>query len=113
MMDDGPKGIVGVFARSDHPKGWGSPYGAHGYVVLFVRCEDEQELTFVTVQMAKGFVGKPANSYAAGNLTFWFGGSFDLLATVPDVTLDWAAEKFWCKGDNRFVGIYEAKDVLD
>lgn len=112
---------VGVFARADHPQGWGfvapgEEYGrAHGYVVLFVCCADMHELEMVAHRLARqDFVGKPGATYLTGALDpggrQWFGGRFDWIATVPDVHLD--RGPFMCRGDNRMVAVYDAPDVL-
>jgi hypothetical protein len=105
--------IVGVFSRADHPNGWGYQDGrAHGYVTLFVRCNDQHVLDDVAHRLAmtpfRGIDG--TNQYFAGHLGDWFGGRFDHIASVPDVDLPYGP--YQCRGDNRMVAVYEATDVL-
>lgn len=121
-----PTDTVGVFARADHPLGWGlagrpdeqghheQGHRAHGYVVLFVRCADEDELEIVRQRLfTKPFYGlADAGTYYGGNLREWFGGRFDLIAIAPAVDLPYATGRFQCRGDNRMVGVYEAAEVL-
>lgn len=103
---------VGVFARPDHPEGWGFGKTAHGYVVLFVRCRDDEELDSVTHRLSHApFYGiGDSHIYSEGALNKWFGGRFDRIATVPDVDLPYGP--FQCRGDNRMVAVYDANDVL-
>ena len=118
--------IVGVFARPDHPVGYGflrhgETYGqAHGYVVLFVRCADEEELEKTKQRLSIEAYSRPfygvepvqGHYYMYGWLGEWYGGRFDYLATVPD-GVEFHNMPFVSLGDNRFVGLYEAKDVLN
>jgi hypothetical protein len=115
--------IVGIFARADHPEGWGFPIRkpdgtiasgtAHGYVVIFVRCPDEDTLGHVVNRLVqRPFYGdERSDQYNAGNLHGWFGGRFDYIATCPDVAVPMGP--FACRGDNRMVAVYDAEDVLD
>jgi hypothetical protein len=114
-MPEGP--VVGVFARADHPHGWGfvtpgEHHGrAHGYVVLFVRCDDSAQLAQVAERLARqDFTGKPDTQYSRGGLSHWFGGRFELLATAPDVDVPYGP--FSCRGDHRMIAVYDAADVL-
>lgn len=109
--------IVGIFARADHPQGWGFARPgeggtAHGYVVLFVRCPDEDTLGRVVNRLGTlPFYGNEAAAqYGDGNLREWFGGRFDYIATCPDVAVPMGP--FVCRGDNRMIAVYDAEDVL-
>lgn len=135
--------MIAVFARANHPLGWGMPvppsqgnaggHGtAHGYVVLLVRCK-KQQIAAITARMndfRKRFEGIPKaedswGGYSEGQLGTWFGGQFELIAVLPGNVVEIAdfwygkekpptvrAQRFWCRGDNRFVGLFEADEVL-
>lgn len=114
----------GLFARSDHPLGWGGvgrdergASGAHGYVVLLVGPCNDDELAQVRERMLHGpFYGLPeSGQYMDGNLREWFGGRFDYLAVVDNPELPGPQEiwgRFRAIGDNRFVGIFAPDEVL-
>lgn len=122
--------MIAVFARADHPKGWGMPEGrAHGYVTLFVRCEDDTELEDVRERLRRypgwSGVGDDTDGYWHGRLDpgySWFGGQFDFVGSLPCETVELPhalergpggdADRFLCVGDNRFIGFYEAAEVL-
>lgn len=112
--------MIGVFARANHPEGWGYPPPesggpggtAHGYVVVLVQCSSDRVLEAVKTKLAMGFAGVPADSYSQGDLGKWFGGQFDYLYSTPSDELDLVGHPFSCRGDNRFVGIYGADEVL-
>lgn len=105
-----------IFARRDHPEGW----GRHGHVTLFVVCDGMLDGTAVVTRMQEGpfygfMGGEPGTGpYTDGYLGEWFGGNFDLIgSTAGDVLLTSIGRgRFYVMGDNRFVGIYEAQEVL-
>jgi hypothetical protein len=111
--------IVGIFARADHPMGWGQTQPgenigtAHGWVIVFVRCADEDTLGRVVNRLVmRPFYGNEAGvGYAQGNLLEWYGGRFDYIATCPDVAVPMGP--FVSRGDNRMIAVYDAEDVLD
>lgn len=122
-------GVTGVFARSDHPQGYGMVrqgeiYGrAHGYSVIYVRCADEAELAEVAKRLSlwnKPFHGLQVHGYGNGQMGEWYGGLFDLIAIIPGHALKIASwqskpdeeQRFRSLGDNRFTGIYTAEEVL-
>jgi hypothetical protein len=123
--------MIGIFSRADHPKGWGFADGrAHGYVTLFVRCRSRKQLLEVTKALSiwnKPFLGLQSDQYYAhGNLNEWFGGLFELTAIVPGNKIEHAMGSYYssgtvqtqegrwlCRGDNRFTGIYDAKEILN
>lgn len=107
--------ITGVFARANHPSGYGFPGGkAHGYSVISIRCEDEAELSEVKKYLQTNpFYGIEGKLYSSGNMMEWYGGFFDLIATTEsEIELYHSHERFVSFGDNRFAGIYEAADVF-
>ena len=107
--------MIGIYARANHPTGYGMADGeAHGYVVLLVRCQDRETVEAVSEKLARGFYGVKGETYSVGHLGKWYGGSFDHLATLPgDEVEDGGLEqRFRSIGDNRFVGVYEADEVL-
>lgn len=73
-----------IFARRDHPSGYGSAEGkAHGYSVIAVRCPTVEESLRV-VAVLEGVVpfegiDKEQKRYYEGWLGEWFGGYFDLI----------------------------------
>lgn len=88
---------------------------AHGYVVLMVRCANPVELANVTERLTRPFHGIDGKGYSDGKLTEWYGGRFDYLGCVygePSVAAYDARQRFVSKGDNRFVGVFEASEVL-
>jgi hypothetical protein len=128
--------IVGVFNRPDHPEGYGFPRvagfdefenryylakptaRAHGYVTLFVRCEDQEQLDAVARKLGReefhGIDLSDPPQYSAGWLGEWFGGRFDLVATVPDVKFpEGRNPDYNCMGDNRMVAVFNAEKVLE
>lgn len=133
--------MILLFARSDHPLGYGFPqavtdpdghplrlsnstvvYGpqatAHGYVVIAVICSPGPEAEAVVARMAKGFKGKPRGTYGEGYLGDWYGGRFDCVAVIEGGEYDitgWPPEydqKRRSIGDNRFFGVWHASEVL-
>ncbi len=120
--------MIAVYARSDHPPGYGYPPRegeaggrAHGYVVLLVTCEDQDELDRVTTRLANGWQGITAeqaqqHGYQGGQLSDWYGGKFDLVAQIIGPSEAWVGRgysgRFASLGDNRFVGKYKAAEVL-
>lgn len=123
--------MIGVFSRADHPKGYGFADGrAHGYVTLFVRCKSKKQLKEVTKALStwnKPFLGLQTDQYYAhGNLWEWFGGLFELTAIFPGNKIEHATgsyyitgtvqtikDRYMCRGDNRFTGIFEAEEILN
>ena len=130
--------VTGIFARADHPNGWGN---AHGYVVIAVECENLAQLAAVTSRLQRDpFYGRPlATSYPGGYLGDeghpWFAGRFDrILTTRGKVNVTPAGrfdrilttrgkvnvtpygnqmpDTFACIGDQRFAGVFSAADVL-
>lgn len=114
--------LVGIFTRADHPPGWGYPPRqdepggrAHGYVVLYVECHGQEELERVAAVLASGFDGLPVPQYSDGALSPnghpWFGGRFECVGKAP--AIDVGKYRFQCRGDNRMVAFYTAREVLD
>lgn len=119
--------MIALFARADHPEGWGFPKGrAHGYVVIAVHVPTEDELLRVERRLREQpFHGIEGNLYQEGNLREWYGGRFDLLATIPnadpyvpveDIEIRGAGgavveSRFRSFGDNRFFGVYDASEI--
>jgi hypothetical protein len=112
--------VTGIFARADHPNGWGN---AHGYVVIAVECENLAQLAAVTSRLQRDpFYGRPlATSYPGGYLGDeghpWFAGRFDrILTTRGKVNVtpygNQMPDTFACIGDQRFAGVFSAADVL-
>jgi hypothetical protein len=123
------RNVIGLFARADHPKGWGyqcdaQGYGkAHGYVVLLVACRDDDELALVEERLRdfrSPFHGRfESGPYSEGYLGEWFGGCFDLVAKLNAgehsiVVGPWQPEPrlIICKGDNRLIAQFTAEEVL-
>ena len=113
--------MIGVFARPDHPPGYGMPgregengLRAHGYIVVFVNCPDEQTLQRVRDKLRLDGLNEPfGHTYA------WYGGRMDLVGVVPEGSMTQVLPDPWfighkrvSLGDNRFTGIYEATEIL-
>ena len=113
--------IIGVFARRDHPAGYGFGERAHGYVVVLVECADVAELRRVEENLDRHY---QTPSRADG----WYSGPMDLVATVTaDGIAAISAVGHWdprsgryfglrpsrSLGDNRFVACYTAAEVLE
>jgi hypothetical protein len=129
-----------VFARADHPLGWGYPEiesydeelgsyilksangRAHGYSLLAVACANEDEREAVVSALGSGpFLGfQESNQYADGNLGEWFGGRFDYVGCIEAEHLSvhgpgsWYSptQQFFCFGDNRNFAVYQAQEIL-
>lgn len=129
--------LICLFARADHPPGWGYPKidsydqergayllsdpsaRAHGYSLVAVRCADDRQAGEVIGRMASGFHGLDGQGqYVHGHLGDWFGGSFDLVAKLRSESdidmrlIPGADSRFVTAGDNRFIGIFDAAEVL-
>jgi hypothetical protein len=105
--------LYGVFARADHPSGYGYPDGrAHGYVTLFVGCDDAEQLLEVAARLTRPFLGPPnVATYSEGRLGEWYGGTFQFIATVEQPRLC-GLGRFQSLGDNCYAGIFSAAEVL-
>ena len=113
--------VIGLFARADHPRGYGFGDGtAHGYSVLLVRCKDRKELELVKKRLEAPFYGiEGAHYYSDGAMGEWYGGRFELIALFPGnkvelrAFLDWKQTgRAFSVGDNRFYALFEASEVL-
>lgn len=112
--------MLAVFARPDHPKGYvmGQGHSAHGYIVVFVRCANEDELDAVTKLLTSYGQGLPE---PFGHTYQWYGGRMDRIAILPDTDTvqlwrDYSRADETTKlsrGDNRFIGVYNAGELLD
>lgn len=131
--------MIALFARANHPLGYG--YGpwvsngtgrAHGYVVVGVRCRNRTQLRAVVAHVRDAGLDLPDEGrriypasqpekpyqrtvWAEGVVRWYSGGpnDWDYLFMVPGNTVEWPAPNRYSRGDNRFVCVYEAKDVLD
>ena len=104
-----------LFARANHPNGYGYSDGrAHGYVVLAVKLDDPGQEEAVVRKMYEFYGINERSSYGSGYLWEWYGGSFELIARCEEIapSATWAG-RFWSIGDNRFFGVYTAKEVLE
>lgn len=104
--------MISVYARADHSWDIG-----HGYVVLLVRCKSTFVVEAVTAKLRAGFKGCPGATYAEGTLGDWYGGRFDYLLTLTGTEVEddfgaMGATLFQSRGDNRFIGLYDAEAVL-
>lgn len=119
--------VVGVFVRHSHPAGYGSTspwkgehgHRAHGYSVILVECETDDELAAVKQKLAWPGLPEPL-----GHKWDWYGGAMDHVATLegnpPDsevhVTMPFNEQgrgRRISVGDNRFVGVYKAAEILE
>lgn len=135
--------MIAVFARSNHPHGFGYtcpgdpivPYftlGAHGYSIVAVKCNSIKQRDKVVLHICReGFdlpdggrkiyvdEEKPKyRSIGTKGIMRWYSGGpgdWDYLFTVKGNALEWPSyytHDWQSRGDNRFVGIYDAKTVL-
>ena len=113
--------LIGVFCRPNHPKGYGYGETAHGYVTVLVVCDDHHQLRAVTEKLrGEGYPEPYGHPYP------WYGGRLDLVATFAAprpgdggfVLGHWVGLEQMsppCSqslGDNRFVAVELAKDIL-
>jgi hypothetical protein len=126
--------MIAVFARNEHPPGYGlAPWPsdqtpayahpvrrAHGYSVLLVEVADDEELKAVTDKLLLD--GLPEEK-ALNHPWPWYGGHFDHVATVhapdggarviyPTAKDSYVGDVRISKGDNRYVGVYKAAEIL-
>lgn len=107
-----------IFARDEHPKGYGLPDGrALGFVVLAVDCNSLEIEELVIHRLGTGWTGNYLDfGYSNGNLTDWYGGSFDCIGYCNNFgTLAHGGDikaRFISLGDNRFVGHYTADEII-
>lgn len=114
--------IFAVFCRPDHPEGYGQGKRAHGYSTIIVACSDEPQVAAVQQRLATEGLPEPL-----GHGYPWYGGRMDLVARLygPNIAVfaggSWveSQQRFWetertgvSLGDNRFVGFYDARDLL-
>lgn len=120
--------MIGVFLRHSHPAGsgyetiWAGEYGhrAHGYSLIYVECDTDEELAAVKAKLASEGLPEPL-----GHAWPWYGGQMDhvgtIKATYPDseaaVELPWKGYGDHLErvsvGDNRFVGVYDVSEILE
>lgn len=115
--------ITAVFARADHPHGWGfvdheGQGRAHGYVVLLVSCDTHVDVTNVERRLRHAFAGTDEKPLQYP----WYGGMFDLVAMVETpsppgyfaAVMDRAGRAMTWRsyGDNRAAAWYTANEVL-
>ena len=101
-----------IFARADHPEGWGFGKTAHGYVTIGILCSDEQE-----VNVVKEHVASHGIKLWGDHWDEWYGGTFDFLASFDVDEASYQAqhgvENRECSyGDNRYWGLYRAEQLL-
>lgn len=127
--------MIGVFARADHPKGYGicrghiSEYGhhqeaeAHGYVVVIVECKDMRELKDVmhVLQKREYADQKPLpgwDPWARGDA--WYAGPYEFL-WATDSPLGPTIDRYGnlidlgvkpSYGDNRALAFLSAEEIL-
>jgi hypothetical protein len=118
--------VIGVFARPNHPSGYGTggdTRTAHGYVVILVRCKDDGELAAVQKRLSTKGLGDehfgPANWWST-----WYGGQMDLVAMLPKADQAVVVNPGWgyyiprsditkaSIGDNRYVAVIDAGEIL-
>lgn len=122
-----------VFARPDHPSGYGfqgpseeSAPRAHGYVVVIVLFERDEELSEVQRLLQHPSGLRPPKQHVWDD---WYGGHLDLLLVVRDIgsierplvgqmrTDDPQLARIETPlglslGDNRFLGVYTASELV-
>lgn len=104
--------MIGVFARADHPEGYGLGKTAHGYSVILVKCHYADQLARVQKKlMTKGLPEPFGHTYP------WYGGRMDMIAVIAgsDATAEIEAgfdNRRKSFGDNRYCGIYDAHEIL-
>lgn len=133
--------IMAMFARADHPAGYGvlngtttrfqngetktdtsSVPGAHGYSVVVIKCRDINELFVVKEWFQYHHFDLPDNTSGklpVGRAAYqWYGGKFDFLGSI-DCDNEYIfnnngdMRSYNSYGDNRFFGIYRAEEVLE
>lgn len=134
--------VIGVFARANHPVGYGGFYGknyrgeddqtaAHGYVVVVVRCRDFDQLEAVRTVLGNQPLGAFDPSMGREYLVAfdpwgrgdkWYAGPYELVwaAKVADVDEVRGMYPHSCStvgdrpsyGDNRAMAYLDASEVL-
>ena len=104
--------MIGVFARADHPNGYGFADGrAHGFVIVLVEGTRE-EIYAVKDHLQTKPIAVPLDSPD----TTWYGGKFDLVSTIAGEVVSighWpTAQKWSSMGDNRAVMHCTAAEIL-
>lgn len=113
--------MIAVYSRANHPMGWGMPepvskgnaggHGkAHGYSILFIKCKSRKQIKQVSILLSTKGLPEPFNHPYQ-----WYGGIFEKIVTIPGNKVNdcWHGQKIQSRGDNRYVGIYDAEDLLD
>lgn len=100
-----------LFARADHPEGWGFDRRAHGYSIIAVECVSAEEEARVKDRLIRPFSGPDGDRQYA-----WYGGQFDYIGAVFGAegirnSSDRPLHKH-SYGDNRFFGLFMAEEVL-
>lgn len=113
-----------LFARADHPEGYGfsGTTRAHGYAVLVVSCETVADTEAVKRRCAEApvFLSREAtvSGFAGHHLIVdeWYGGRFDYIGAIAGTyALNRNGSMFGesSYGDNRYFGIVDANTVLN
>lgn len=115
--------MIAVFIRHTQPNYGNGEWSHHGYSVIFVRCANRNQVSAVRQKLAVEGLPEPfGHTYDQG----WYGsgkGAWDLVGLFPGNKLLGTGGGLWlpyrddqskCSvGDNRYVGVYEAKELLD
>ena len=106
--------MILLYARADHPSGYGMGDKAHGYSVLAITTQNWIETNAVKERMNKPFFNTSGDRTEADDE--WYGGDFDLIAVIEGGSriLDYDGHE-WMKrsyGDNRFFGVFRAAEIL-
>jgi hypothetical protein len=126
--------MVALFARTQHPHGWAEMLldgydersevftvknpitSAHGYSVLAIECDNEEQLAHLQQALQnKEFYGNPDTDYPHGHLGTWFGGHFAFLGTIDGENLHVQGPgtgHHHVQGDNQLFSIFQADEVL-
>lgn len=122
-VDPGQSSRVAVFARANHPEGWGGASGlAHGWSILLVTLDEDDQLSALMLKLQHPGTRLP-DVLPNGEFrqTPWYGGStFDYLFTITDGTLDrplftgyqWLDHGVLSVGDNRCLARFTAKEIM-
>lgn len=110
--------MIAIYARANHPPGYGYPARedengcrAHGYSVIYVKYHGKLVLRELDKRLSWGEgLPEPFSHHDQ-----WYGGnSFERIGVIPgyDIDIGPSAPQLQSRGDNKFVGIYDAEDLL-
>lgn len=106
----------GIYARTTHPRGWGNPGGAHGYVLLLVDFGQRDPVIGLLRELRDVPFGQLYHKTPTIKQGWdeWYGGHFDLVLlsdSRPTIYEPWGNPDKRTIGDNRAVLVTSLEEL--